>query len=96
VALEEGEVSKKSLAHAGVFYVFRAEEKRPQRALSFSEAEADVRADLASIKTQEALEALRQLLSQKFRVELLDENLAPQPEAEGETTTDPESVNQDE
>ncbi|MBI4601323.1 MAG: peptidyl-prolyl cis-trans isomerase [Planctomycetes bacterium] len=83
LALAEGEVSSRPIEHAAAFYVFRAEKKRPERQLAFEEAEPRVRADLAAAKREEALQGLQALLSEKFRVELLDPAAAGKEELPG-------------
>ena len=82
LALEEGEVSDRPLSHAGRHFIFRAEKRHAERQLRPDEAEARVRADLAQVKTTEAIEALQTLLGQKFRVEILDANLLPEEKEE--------------
>jgi peptidyl-prolyl cis-trans isomerase C len=80
LALGDGETSDRPLEHERAFYVFRVEKKRPERQLSFEEAEPKVRADLAQVKRKEALEALQTSLSQKFHVEIVDPNLSTAPQ----------------
>ncbi len=81
LALGEGEVSKAPIEVAGAFYLFKAEKKRPERQLTAEEAEPKARAELAQVKRKEAMENLRTLLSQKFKVEMLDAK-EPPPKAE--------------
>ncbi|HVR74920.1 MAG TPA: peptidyl-prolyl cis-trans isomerase [Planctomycetota bacterium] len=86
--LAEGEVSRRAIEHEGAFHVFRVEKKRPERQLSREEAEPLVRADLARLKQKEAVDDLRNLLSRKFHVEIVEEGLAgPAP---GESPSAPE------
>lgn len=82
LALPEGQVSRQPVDAAGAFYVFRAEKRRPEHQLTLAEAEGRVRADLAQVKRQEAMEGLRKLLTEKFTVEILDPaQKAPTPPA---------------
>jgi hypothetical protein len=81
LALGEGEVSGRPVEHAGAFYVFRAEKKTPQRQLTFQEAEAQVKADLAQEKRKEAMEALQTQLLDKFKPEFVEEKPEPAKEA---------------
>jgi len=81
LALGEGEVSSKPVEHSGAFYVFRAEKKTPQRQLSFQEAEAQVKADLAQEKRKEAVEALEAQLLGKFKVDIVEEKPPAAPPA---------------
>ncbi len=90
LALDEGQVSSRPIEHAGAFYAFRAEKKRPARQLSLKEAEPRVRADLAALKRKDAMESLRALLSQKFQVELVDEKNAGGPAGEKPAAGGPE------
>jgi len=76
LALPEGGVSGKPIEAAGAFYIFRVEKKRSERQLSAEEAEAQVRADLAKVKRKEAFDSLRESLSKKYRVEILEEKPA--------------------
>jgi hypothetical protein len=75
LALGEGEASAAPVEHQGRLYVFRVERKTPERQLEFEEAEPRVRADLAALKRQEAMDSLRDLLAQKFSVQAAPEGL---------------------
>lgn len=87
--LAEGEVSR-AIEHEGAFYVFRVEKKRPERQLPREEAEPLVRADLARLKQKEAVDDLRNLLTRKFHVEIVEEGLAGPAPPSGEGPSAPE------
>ncbi len=80
LALGVGEVSRTPIEVADAYHVFKVTGKRPERQLTAEEAEPRVRADLAQLKRKEAMDNLRTLLSQKFRVEMLDSKEPPQQE----------------
>ena len=88
--LAEGEVSRRPIEHEGAFYVFRVEKKRPERQLSREEAEPLVRADLARLKQKQAVEDLRNLLSRKFHVEIVGEDVAGPAPASADAPSAPE------
>jgi hypothetical protein len=86
LALKAGETSDRPLEHEGAFYLVRAERASPERQLSFEEAEPRVRADLALLKSREAMAALQEALGRKYQVEILDDALrAAAARAAGET-----------
>ena len=76
MALDEGQAGNRPLRIGESWYVFRSDAKHRRRQKPFEEAEAEVRADLARRKRRESIEELQQILTQKYRVEILDEELA--------------------
>jgi hypothetical protein len=71
-SLEEGKTSERPVRAAGAWCLFRADAKRPERQLSFEEAQERVRADLAAVKQREAVAKLQSDLAAKFTVEIVD------------------------
>ena len=75
LALAQGEVSDRPMAHGGAFLLFRADSVTPERPETLNECRDRVRAELAESKTREAFETLQQYLSHKYQVKLLDASL---------------------
>jgi peptidyl-prolyl cis-trans isomerase C len=82
-ALEEGQISEPEKTDKG-WHVFKIEEKRPERIKPLEEVKEMIRGELKREKLRTAFEDMKAQLKEQYHVEIFEENLAEEENAEGE------------